>query len=253
MPAETRTRSRTLLTPEVTLPPPFTLVTLREGGDAFSHAISVAAERGAGTLIYVGRFDLAEFAVVLEPEEPLSSARRALYAGMVALADTLISHAQPETAINITWPDSLSVNGGRVGGGRLAWPRGAREDEVPPWLAFGATIRAASTSSAEPGETPLSTTLQEEGFVGLQASELVESFARHFMVALDAWQHHGFEAVAREYLRWLPPEKGLRRDIADNGDLLVSHMGKTAIERKELLPLLLAPGWLDPQTQEPRL
>ena len=40
---------------------------------------------GAGTLVYVGRFDLAEFAVVLEPEEPLRTARRALYAGMVAL------------------------------------------------------------------------------------------------------------------------------------------------------------------------
>ena len=40
-------------------------------GDAFAHATSIAAEQGAGTLVYVGRFDLAEFAVVLEPEEPL--------------------------------------------------------------------------------------------------------------------------------------------------------------------------------------
>ena len=59
------------------LPPPFKLVTLREVGDAFSHAASVASEAGAGTLVYVGRFDLAEFAVVLEPEEPLETARRA--------------------------------------------------------------------------------------------------------------------------------------------------------------------------------
>ncbi len=50
------------------LPPPFKLVTLREVGDAFAHAASVASEAGAGTLVYVGRFDLAEFAVVLEPE-----------------------------------------------------------------------------------------------------------------------------------------------------------------------------------------
>ena len=39
---------------------------------------SVASDAGAGTLVYVGRFDLAEFAVVLEPEEPLEIARRAL-------------------------------------------------------------------------------------------------------------------------------------------------------------------------------
>src|SRR5262249_5972353 len=71
------------------LPPPFTLVRLREGGDAFAHACRIAPESGAGTLVHVGRFDLAEFAVVLEPGEPLSSARRAFYAGMVALTDAL--------------------------------------------------------------------------------------------------------------------------------------------------------------------
>ncbi|HEY7548713.1 MAG TPA: biotin/lipoate--protein ligase family protein, partial [Hyphomicrobiaceae bacterium] len=69
------------------LPPPFQLVTLREVGDAFAHAQAVASERGAGTLVHVGRFDLSEFAVVLEPDEPLASARRAFYAGMVALRD----------------------------------------------------------------------------------------------------------------------------------------------------------------------
>ena len=53
------------------LPPPFRGVTLREVGDAFAHAQSVAADQGAGTLVHVGRFDLCEFAVVLEPEEPL--------------------------------------------------------------------------------------------------------------------------------------------------------------------------------------
>ena len=87
-------------------------------------------ERGAGTLVYVGRFDLAEFALVLEPEEPLRAARRAFYAGMAALADALAATAPPETAINIEWPDALYVNWGLVGGGRLAWPKRAREDEV---------------------------------------------------------------------------------------------------------------------------
>jgi hypothetical protein len=40
------------LEPELTLPPPFTLVRLRELGDAFAHAISVAPKQGAGTLVY---------------------------------------------------------------------------------------------------------------------------------------------------------------------------------------------------------
>ena len=71
MPIEERTRLHTSSKPALDLPPPFRLITLREVGDAFAHAVSVAADEGAGTLVHVGRFDLAEFALVLEPEEPL--------------------------------------------------------------------------------------------------------------------------------------------------------------------------------------
>src|SRR5262249_62045260 len=107
---------------ELAFPPPFSAVRLREVGDAFAHAISIAADQGAGTLVYVGRFDLAEFAVVLEPEEPLLKARRVFYAGMAALADALAAHAQPETSIIIDWRDSVFFNPGVVGGGRLGGP-----------------------------------------------------------------------------------------------------------------------------------
>ena len=253
MPADTRTRTNPLHAPELTLPPPFTLVTLREVGDAFAHATSIAAEQGAGTLVYVGRFDLAEFAVVLEPDEPLAKARRVFYAGMSALADTLTAHAQPETAINIEWPDALSINRGLVGGGRLGWPRGTREDETPEWLVFGAMIRTVSMSGVDPGLHPFSTALEEEGFTDVLASQLVESFARHFMLALDAWQEQSFDVVGKEYLRRLPIEKGVRRDIDDNGDLLLRRMGKAEVERKRLAPLLTEPSWLDPQLRGPRL
>jgi len=240
------------LTPELTLPPLFTLVRLRELGDAFAHAQSIAAEQGAGTLVYVGRFDLAEFAMVLGPDEPLRKARRSLYAGMAALADALAVHAQPETAITIDWPDSILVNAGLVGGGRLAWPQAIKEDETPPWLVFGAMIRTVSVSGIEPGLNPLVTALEEEGFTDAMSDKVLESFARHFMVAVDGWQEKGFGAVAHSYLTWLPREGGLRRDIDDNGDLLVRRMGKAKVERKQLLPRLAAPAWYDPARRGPR-
>src|SRR5262245_46301879 len=91
------------------LPPPFQLVTLREVGDAFAYAQAIAPEHGAGTLAHVGRFDLSEFAVVLEPEEPLASARRVFYAGMVALRDALLAHAPPERPVTVSWPDAIRV------------------------------------------------------------------------------------------------------------------------------------------------
>src|SRR5438034_4807685 len=99
MPTETRSRVHTPFVPALDLPPPYRLVSLREVGDAFAHATGIAAQQGAGTLVHVGRFDLVEFAVVLEPEEPLRTARRAVYAGLCALGDALAVHAPPEQAI----------------------------------------------------------------------------------------------------------------------------------------------------------
>src|SRR5690349_19236585 len=193
MPASPRIEANTPFTADISLPPPYTLVRLREAGDAFSHAQSIASKMGAGTLVYVGRFDLAEFAVVLEPEEPLRTARRAFYAGMAALADALITLAPPEKPMDIIWPDMLRLDVGLVGGGRLGWPPRAKDDEVPPWLVFGAAIRTVSLAD-EPGLNPLSTALEQEGFSDAAGGELVESFARHLLTINDAWQEFGFSA-----------------------------------------------------------
>lgn len=263
MALQTRPRPRDKapgLAPELVLPPLYTAVRLRELGDAFTHAAEIAADSGAGTLVHVGRFDLVEFALVLEPEEPLRTARRALYAGLAALGDALISAAQPETMVEIAWPDAVIVNGGVVGGGRLAWPHGVAEDAVPPWLVFGAMIRLHPASDKEPGHSPGLTNLAEEGFGGLAeegggglvTQRIIESFARHFMRALDSWQEDGFAAVARSYLERLTPENGVRRDIDDNGDLLLRRMASDAVERKSLLEAIASPSWLDPATGAPR-
>jgi len=238
--------------PDLDLPPPFRAVALREVGDAFVHAIRIAADAGAGTLVHVGRFDLAEFAVVLEPEEPLRTARRALYAGSVALADALAAHAPPEKPISFNWPDAIRIDGGLVGGARLAWPADADEDAPPQWLVFGAMIRTVAMGEQEPGLHPLAAALDAEGF-DLGSGRLLESFARHLMVAVNTWQQDGFAHVARNYLSRLAPEQGVRRDIDDNGDLLLRRSDKAVAQRRPLVPALTTPSWLDPATGGPLL
>lgn len=236
---------------ELDLPPGFRPVPLREAGDAFAHATAHAAELGAGTLVFVGRFDLSEFAVVLEPDEPLATARRAFYAGMVALGDTLLAHGPPEKPIDFVWPGTVRVDGGIVGGGRLAWANGP-EDSVPEWLVFGAMIRTVSLSEGFAGLHPMSTALEDEGFDGLESGRLAESFSRHLMTAVDTWQEKSFNGIASTYLPKLTPENGASRSIDDNGDLLVRIAGKPGVERRALVPALAAPAWLDPQTRGPR-
>ena len=253
MPLEERMRLNTSSKPALDLPPPFRLITLREVGDAFAHAASIASEAGAGTLVYVGRFDLAEFAVVLEPEEPLETARRALYAGLAALADALAAHAPPERPISFDWPDAVRVDGGLVGGARLGWPQGAPENEPPAWLVFGAMIRTVTMSETEAGVHPLASALEEEGFGEIGAVEVTESFARHLMVAFDRWQSDGFASLAHQYLTLLPREGKTSRRIEDNGDLVVQRIGAEKAGPQSLARVLAKPSWLDFASGGPQL
>jgi hypothetical protein len=232
------------------LPPLFRPVILREVGDAFVHACTHAADNGAGTLVLVGRFDLAEFAVVLEPEEPLRFARPVFYAGMLALYETLAAAAPPEKPIAIEWPDAIYVDGGLVGGGRLAWPSGIAEADVPPWLVFGASIRTASMTS-DGGLNPLETALEAEGFEDRAADDLAARFARRLMVALDRWNDEGPAALIRAYAATLSQRDKGGYDIADDG-AFVDQVGHTS-KRRALAAALASPSWLDSRTGGPRL
>jgi hypothetical protein len=235
------------------LPPPYSLVTLREAGDAFTHACGIAEEMGAGTLVWVRRFDLIEFAVVLEPEEALASARRAFFCGMGALADAIAVHCLPESEIVFEWPDTVRLNGARIGGGRLGWPRRCADTETPGWLVFGAMLRAAWIGGIEPGLRPAVTSLEEEGFDGAQGAALIESFARYLMRAFDTWSAQGFGPVAERYLARLEIRKaGERRGLDGNGDLLIRRYGREDVERRALVPALRKAAWFDRASGAPK-
>jgi biotin-(acetyl-CoA carboxylase) ligase len=215
------------------LPPPFRLVTLREACDAFAHAQAIAASAGAGTLVRVGRVDLAEFAVVLEPDEPLASIRRVVHAGSLALLDALAGLAPPRCDLGVAWPADIQADGRTVGGARLAWPEGCGEAEIPAWLVFGAVLR---TTTIGDGRWPPHA-MDELGFDPVDSAQLVERCARHLLVALEDWTPENFTTVARRYVRRLAHAKGGVPSLDDTGDLLISQPGQPA-ERRALADAL---------------
>jgi hypothetical protein len=242
---------------QLDLPPPFRPVALREAGDAFAYARIIAigegaTGEGAGTLVHVGRFDLAEFAVVLEPDEPLRSVRRMFYSGLIALRDALAVHAPPHRPITFVWPDAIQVDGGLIGGARLAWPAASDENEPPEWLVFGAMLRTVAVGENAAGPRPVATALDEDDLSNVGSGELVESCARHLLTAIDAWQANEFGMIARRYLRHLTHEKGGLPAIDDNGDLLVRWPGRQEPDRRSIVEALTEPTWFDQTTGEPR-
>jgi hypothetical protein len=249
-------------------PPLMTPVRLRERQDAFQEAMRGGAGdgdayQGAGSLFYVGRFELIEFALVLEPVEPLHLARKIFYAGMNALADALAVISPPEKAVTFRYPGSLYFDGALVGGARLGVPPACAENETPLWLVFGAMVRAGGMRELGPGMSPdlMSpeiTTLDDEGFDSWNPAEFSATFARHFLVEVDSWSEHGMRGIAQRYLDRLEKTAGDGvRGIDENGDLLVHPAQKNrhenaVIRRISLARGLVRPDWFDPLLNEPR-
>jgi biotin-(acetyl-CoA carboxylase) ligase len=241
----------------VHFPPLITPYRLRERQDAFTEAMRAASEEGearaeAGSLFYVGSFELIEFAVVLEPAEPLKLARKIFYAGMNALADALSILAPPEKPINFRYPASLYFDGALVGGGRLGVPAGVGEEETPPFLVFGAMVRAGGMRETDGVMGPEITTLDDEGFDAWNPEDFSASFARHFLVEVDSWGERGMAGIGPRYLERLEGARDgvARRGIDTNGDLLLREGD---IEKRiGFLDGLKRLEWFDPAEGGPR-
>jgi hypothetical protein len=104
----------------------------------------------------------------------------------------------------------------------------------------------------EAGLRPLVAALDEEGFEDLGSGRLAEGFARHLMVAVDAWQANEFATVTRTYLHHLTLDKGAVPALDRYGDLLVRWRGQKEPDRRDLAAALAVPSWLDPATGGPR-
>lgn len=236
------------------LPPGFAPLALPEVGDAYSHALQVAASEGAGTLVWVRRFDAAEFAMVLEPETPLRDCRKSLFMGMNALLQAVAANCPPDRAVSFDWPDAIRFNAGLVGGGRLGWPEGCGDDEVPDWIVFGAVVRVALPGDIEPGQVPGAAALEDEGFEGSGPSAIIESFARFFMLQVDIWRSSGYGPIAADYVGRLARKRaGDSLSLTAQGDLRLRPADGAPETILPLLPALQAVTWLDRATGAPRL
>ena len=228
------------------LPPLFTSVAASSPRAVFAQACALAGPEAVGTLVSAddGR-DLA-FAVVLAPAEPLRTARRAFLVCMNALADAIGALSPPEKAVRFDWPDVIRFDEAVLGGGRLAWPADCAEDAVPDWLVFGATLIVSKRHAGDPGLTPDSTSIEEEGFEVEDRRSFMTSSAQFLMKSFEIWAEDGFAPLADAYLSRLAGDTA-PRGITETGDCIAGD---------RILPLrsaLEAIAWLDPATGSPRL
>lgn len=157
-------------------------------GPAAPFPIAVAqARRGvdAGLIAWSITDERLRAAVVLAPETALEPAMAGMVACMVGMQNALGTHAPAETAVHLDWTGGVRLNGGHSGGFHVA---ASTRDPIalPDWLVVGAELTLRLPPDWEPGETPDWTSLEQEACGEIDPVLLLEAWARHSLLWLNA-------------------------------------------------------------------
>jgi len=193
------------------MPPLFRPLAATPDIDPFERGVQVAAGGAeAGTVLWSIGEDRCQAAVVLAPEHPLEDSLPIVLVAMLGLGDALGALLPPVVALTFGWPDRIEINGGVVGGVRMASARTEKPADIPDWIVVGYGLAAQSRPEGpEPGNRPGHTTLADEG-CEIACIDLVEHFGRHFLSWINRWQQDGVAPVRQA---WLSRAAGLSSSI----------------------------------------
>ena len=155
---------------------------------------------GAGDLVWSRDTSRAACAIILEPDVALPVALQMNALAQVAVADCLGALLPPAVAVHHRWPGTILVNGAAAGEVRLATPA-TPAGGVPEWMVIGMSLRLIHDHrDKEPGELPGETSLAEEGGGDLTRTDILQSFAAHFLTWLNTWQDDGFRPIHESWM-----------------------------------------------------
>lgn len=208
-----------MLLPDPQLPPMLTGHSVKAPDEPFVWAVAGAAagRLGAADFVWARNTSRATCALVLEPECSMKLAQQMQVMAEVAVAEALGAACPPQVAVELRWPGQVIVNGAYAGCVRLAAPSAARDlPDVPPqWLVVALEIAILSErQDREPGETPMETTLWDEGCTDVTRTTLLEALGPRLLAWIHTWQHSGFRPLAQE---WLYRAEGRRSNTVIDG------------------------------------
>ena len=190
-------------------PPLFSGQELTGGLDPFDKACTQASlGSDAGVVVYNLAADEMRAAIVFAPEVPLEEAMVMLPACGIGFQNALGALAPPEVAVHLEWDGKLRINGASCGRLRIA---ASTDDptEEPHWLVVGLELPLWPPSE-DTGTTPDRTALYAEGCADVDATHLLESWAKHTLVWINRWLEEGVQPLHAE---WRGLAHGVGEDI----------------------------------------
>jgi biotin-(acetyl-CoA carboxylase) ligase len=237
------------------MPPLFRPLAVTPDVDPFERGLQVAAEGGdAGTVLWSIGQDRCQAAVVLAPEHRLEDSLPIVLVTMLGLGDALGALLPPVVALTFGWPDRIEVNGGVVGGVRMASARTEKPSDIPDWIVVGYSLASQRRADGtEPGDRPAHTTLADEG-CEIACIDLIEHFVRHFLAWINRWQEDGVAPVRQAWLSraaglsstievatGVHKKQGIFTGLTDTGSIRLMRHGIT--QTVSLEEAMKAPSW----------
>lgn len=196
---------------EIRFPPLFRGEQLTGAADPFERAVAMAsAGTDPGTVLYHLGGEKLRAGMVFAPEVRLEEAMTVLPVCGLGFQAALGALAPPEVAVHLQWDGTIRVNGAVCGRMRVKASTTA-PDEVPDWLVLGLELNMTS-DDRNPGRSPDTTCLSEEGCAEVTAGQLVESWVRHSLYWINRWLDEGPRPVHADW-RALVPDLGKPLEI----------------------------------------
>jgi biotin-(acetyl-CoA carboxylase) ligase len=167
--------------------------------DPFEKACALAALGcDGGVVVHNVSVNELRAAIVFAPEVVLQDAMAMLPVCGVGFQNALGALAPPEVAVHLQWDGGILVNGASCGAFRVA-ASGDDPDAVPDWLVVGVQVPLWDLGE-DAGAMPDQTSLYAEGCAEVDATQLLESWAKHMLVWINRWSDEGTKPVHTEWL-----------------------------------------------------
>lgn len=150
----------------------------------------------AGDILWIKDKLTLDYAIVLEPDVDRTKALDMVFTQMVALGDAIGAIAPPEVGITYHWPNHILANGAKVGTVSVILSDDDDADGCPNFMIIATEIAVRPRQEdINPGLDQSRTTLWDEGCAELDALQVLDSAARHFMTWIHTWEEDGFQPI----------------------------------------------------------
>jgi len=193
---------------------------------------------GAGDVLWLRNNDTLDYAIVLEPEVDRIKALEMIFVQMVALGDAIGAIAPPEIGITYHWPNRVLANGAEIGAVNAILSDHEDAHGAPDFMIISTHIQVRpKIGNLNPGLDQSRTTLWDEGCGELDAMQVLDSSARHFMNWVHTWEEDGFQPVLTQidgrmeqgHTLSLCGIEGTFLGLDENANLLIKHDGGTKL------------------------